>query len=83
MRLCPALVTLGAVLAIAGCAESERDWMKVNERYTVEQFRRDHAECSRTGKLDEACMHARGWVDVKRPAEKAAPPAPERPYGRY
>ncbi|MBI2217823.1 MAG: hypothetical protein HYU51_11040 [Candidatus Rokubacteria bacterium] len=79
----PALVTLGAVLAIASCAsEPEREWMKVNERYTVEQFRRDHAECSRKGKLDEACMHARGWVDVKRPAEKPSP-LPERPPGRY
>jgi hypothetical protein len=62
-------VTLG--LLVAGCgSQSGREWMKVNERYTVEEFRRDHAECSRSGKLDEACMRSRGWVDVARPAEK-------------
>jgi hypothetical protein len=65
-------VALVALVALAGCVSApEREWMKINERYTVADFRRDHAECSHKGKLDEACMRSRGWVDVKRPAEKS------------
>ena len=63
-----------AVLAVVltGCAsEPTRDWMKVSEKYTVEDFRRDYAACSRSGKLDDACMRDRGWVDVARPADKS------------
>jgi hypothetical protein len=71
MDLRPIVLMLG-VVALAGCAsEPERDWMKVNQNYTVQEFRRDIAECSPRGKLDDACMHSRGWVDVNRPNEKA------------
>jgi hypothetical protein len=68
-------LVLGVVLAtamagLAGCAESSREWMKVNDRYTVEEFRRDHAECSKGGRLDDACMRSRGWVDVSPKGEK-------------
>jgi hypothetical protein len=69
-------VVLGVVLAgalagsIAGCAESNREWMKVNDRYTVEEFRRDHADCSKGGRLDDGCMRSRGWVDVSPKGEK-------------
>ena len=51
---------------LSACASADnREWMKVNERYTVEDFRRDHAACSKGGKLDDACMRSRGWVDVR------------------
>ena len=66
--------------ALAGCAYDERQWMKVNESYTTAEFRRDHAACSKGSTLDEACMRARGWVDVKPWAKDRAagtpPPTP-------
>jgi hypothetical protein len=62
---------------LAACAGPEREWMKVSEKYTVADFRRDHAACSRGARLDEACMRARGWVDVN-PGKVEKPPEPER-----
>jgi hypothetical protein len=66
----PRLIAVLAVV-VAGCAsEPTRDWMKVSDKYTVEDFRRDYAACSRGGKLEDSCMRDRGWVDVARPADK-------------
>lgn len=60
------LVALFAAGLLSACGSADnREWMKVNERYTVEDFRRDHAACSKGGKLDDACMRSRGWVDVR------------------
>jgi hypothetical protein len=66
---------------IAGCAR-EKQWMKVGEPYTTAEFRRDYAECSKAkGQLDEDCLRARGWVDMKPSkgdrAADAPPPPPE------
>ena len=76
-------LTVG-VLALAGCGSSDdtREWMKVNQSYTVQEFRRDHAECSKSGKLDEVCMRERGWVDVsaRKPPDKG-PPSDRPVYG--
>lgn len=67
------ILLLGVVLSVplAGCAGETREWMKVGQSYTVQEFRRDHAECTRNDKLDEVCMRSRGWVDVNPKAEKA------------
>lgn len=74
-------LALFAAGLLAACATTdERDWMKVNEQYTVADFRRDHAACTKSGKLDDACMRSRGWVDVSRQVEKPAePPRAIRP----
>lgn len=60
------------VLGLAsGCSASdERQWMKVNERYTVQEFRRDHAECTRDKTLDDECMRRKGWVDLSAGGDK-------------
>jgi hypothetical protein len=76
------LTSLLAAAAVAGCSShSETQWMKVNQSYTTAEFQRDHAACSRGGTLDEACMRAKGWVDLKpsrgdRTAD-TPPPAPQ------
>ena len=68
------LLGFAAAGLLAGCTSvDDREWMKVNERYTVDEFRRDHAACSRDGKLDDACMRSRGWVDVKSGATEKPP----------
>ena len=59
--------TLPLTLAVTlvGCGSSDdRQWLKVDQKYTTEEFRRDHAACMRNGKLDDACMRGRGWVAV-------------------
>jgi len=59
---------LGSAFVIAGCSSgADREWMKVNQRYTAAEFRRDYAECDKTGKLDE-CLQSRGWVSVTTPS---------------
>jgi hypothetical protein len=58
------ILTVAALLALAGCSTDERQWLKLNEKYTSDEFRRDHAACSKGGKLDDACMRDKGWVAV-------------------
>lgn len=67
------LVGLVLSILLGGCAEPERQWMKVNQPYTVEEFQRDIKECTRRGDLDDECMKARGWVSVKPPKADKAP----------
>jgi hypothetical protein len=77
-----AVVTLG----VLGCSASDdREWMKVNQRYTKQEFVRDHKECSRDGRPDEACMRQRGWVPVSPSKTDSAPPSNqiERSRPRY
>jgi hypothetical protein len=57
-------------LAAAGCGYDERQWLKVDQKYTTDEFRRDHAACTKSGKLDDNCMRSRGWVAVN-PSVKA------------
>jgi hypothetical protein len=64
------VVGLGLALGLGACARDDRQWMKVNTPYTVQEFQRDIAECSRGGKLDDACMRSRGWVDMSSSMEK-------------
>jgi hypothetical protein len=76
-------------LALAACSTGDdRQWLKVDQKYTTEEFRRDIAACTRDGKLDDPCMRTRGWVAVNpmgkgeaRPDPNTSPLGPTR--GRY
>ena len=59
-----AVLTVLSLAGLVGCSADEREWMKVDRRYTKEEFQRDYKECSRKGDLDDACMRQRGWVSV-------------------
>ncbi|HEY3066959.1 MAG TPA: hypothetical protein VGL09_14290 [Methylomirabilota bacterium] len=81
-------IALGGVLVLTGCATERggRQWMKVNQSYTTEEFRRDHAACTTNKGLDDACMRNRGWVDVSPSKdEKVTPTDPDarRPASTY
>jgi hypothetical protein len=86
MRLRIAFLVVLAALGTFACSASDnREWMKVNQRYTKQEFVRDHKACSRDGKPDEACMRQRGWVPVN-PSKTDSEPAPDaipRSRGRY
>jgi hypothetical protein len=81
----PLLVAVVTGLVLAGCGSADREWLKPDQAYTAEEFRRDHAACSPGGKLDEACMKSRGWVSVNppKPDKTPVPQQPTRPQGRY
>ena len=84
MRVSSILSGLGLAVILAGCGGfDEREWMKVDQKYTTEEFRRDYRECSKGGTLDDECMKRRGWVAVTPP--KTEPKAPDplaQPSGR-
>jgi hypothetical protein len=79
------LVVFAALGTFACTASDNREWMKVNQRYTTQEFVRDHKACSRDGKPDEACMRQRGWVPVNPSKADSEPPAEAIPRsrGRY
>lgn len=79
MRSVLIVTSLAALALLSGCSRDDRQWMKVEERYTTEEFRRDYAECTKRGKLDDDCMRARGWVSVS--ASKDKSPTPEQVRG--
>ena len=84
MRLESILVGVGLAAALTGCGSVDnREWMKVDQKYTTEEFRRDYGECSKGGTLDDECMKRRGWVAVAPGKEEKRPPDPlSQPAGR-
>ncbi len=58
------LLSLFAVaVAVSACSlEPDKQWLKPGQTYTVADFRRDEAACTKDRKLDEECMRQRGWV---------------------
>jgi hypothetical protein len=82
MRWASTLCALGIAIAASGCASEEREWMKVDGKYTTAEFRRDLAACTVKGTLDEECMRARGWVAVAPPKAEPKKEDPLAPPGR-
>jgi hypothetical protein len=81
-------IALGSFLALAGCASDRdnRQWMKLNQNYSTEEFRRDHTACTTNKRLDDVCMRSRGWVDVspsKNEEKTATDPDARRPSSSY
>lgn len=83
MRTVVSLLALLAASLVGGCAEPDKQWMKVGESYTSAEFRRDYAACSNYGRLNEDCLRARGWIDMAPSrgdrAADAPPPPPTSP----
>lgn len=65
-----------AVLVLGGCAsEPERQWYKATGNYTVKDWERDEAACTKNHVLDEECVKAKGWVPLSVDTTKAPPPS--------
>ena len=60
-RLAFLLVAIG--IAASACSLApDKQWLKPGQNYTVAEFRRDEAACTKDRRLDEECMRQRGWV---------------------
>jgi uncharacterized lipoprotein YmbA len=65
-----------AILLLGGCAsEPEKQWYKAAGNYTVKEWERDEAACTKDRVLDEECVKAKGWVPLSADLTKAPPPA--------
>jgi len=53
MRHTLMLGALGIAIVASGCGTEEREWMKLDQKYTTAEFRRDLAACTIKGTLDE------------------------------
>lgn len=62
-------------LGLAACVVDNKEWMKVDQRYTKAEFQKDYRECIKDRAVDETCMRERGWVHVS--PSKETGPAPE------
>ncbi len=77
-----------AVLSLNACSsEPEKQWYKPARNYTVADFQRDQAQCTKDKVLDEECMKERGWIAISADTDSVAPmkggaQTPGRP-GRY
>ncbi|PYO01770.1 MAG: hypothetical protein DMD91_06405 [Candidatus Rokuibacteriota bacterium] len=69
-----------SVFILAACgADTDRQYMKLDQTYTTAEFRRDLAACTKSGNVDDECMKSRGWVAVTPPATKRPVEEPYRP----
>lgn len=81
-RASVALLVALLLIGSWGCARQlERQWYKIGQPYSLAEFQRDKAECTREKKLDFDCMRARGWVDVS-PDRPPSSPEPEKAPSR-
>jgi hypothetical protein len=83
MRYQLTCAVLLVALAVSACGNDSREWMKLDQTYTIAEFRRDLQECTLKGKLDDDCMKARGWVAVTPPKSEQKKEDPlSMPAGR-
>jgi hypothetical protein len=62
------------VLSLNACAtETEKQWYKPGANYTMAEFHRDEAACTKNKVLDEECMKERGWVALSADKDTIAP----------
>ena len=76
------------VFSLTACSsEPERQWYKAGVSYTMAEFQRDQAACTKDKVLDEECMKERGWIaisidkDTIGPMKGGLPTSPKA--GRY
>ena len=66
---------MAIVVATSACAsEPERQWYKPGGNYTMAEFQRDEAACTKNKALDEQCMKDLGWVAISTDPYRGAPP---------
>lgn len=70
------------MLVLVACSSGpEKQWYKPNANYTIAEFQRDQAACTKDRLLDEECLKQRGWIAISGDREKKAPPPAQGPRG--
>ena len=73
-----AVIRRGVFLALTALSLSacdygpEKQWYKPSG-YTMAEFQRDEAECTKSKVLDEECMKERGWVAISADKDTSSP----------
>ena len=68
------LLLVIVLLPLSGCSLTpEKQWYKPDSSYTVADFQRDRAACTKDRVLDEECLKSRGWISLSGDDEKPAP----------
>ncbi len=71
------------LLPLSACESgADKQWYKPGRDYTVAEFQRDQAECTKNRVLDEQCLKQHGWVPLSGD-RYTPPPPPTTPRGRY
>ena len=69
------LLLAGIALALGACSsEPEKQWYKPGGNYTIADFQRDRAACTKNKVLDEECMKDRGWIALSADTGQGPPP---------
>ena len=72
---------LVAALSLVACGGQEKQWYKANQSYTVAEFQRDQAACTKDRVMDEECLKQRGWIAISADRDKPPPPPAQGPRG--
>ena len=58
------LLAAYALLLTACATEPDKQWYKPGTNYTMADFQRDQAACTKNKVVDEDCLRERGWVAI-------------------
>lgn len=86
-RSVPPLLIIVSLLVACSSLEPEKQWYKPGQSYTVSEFERDRAACTKDRVLDEGCLKARGWAslsgDEYKPPTRPITPGTKERRGAY
>jgi hypothetical protein len=67
------LLATYALLLVACATEVEKQWYKPGASYTMAEFQRDQAACTKNKVVDEECLRERGWVAISVDKDTSVP----------
>jgi len=62
-----------ALSLVACTSTTEKQWYKPNGNYTMADFDRDRADCTKNKVLVDQCMEDRVWVSLSSDTDKGIP----------
>ena len=68
------LLAVTVLSLTARASDPEKQWYKPGGNYTVAEFQRDRADCTKNKVLDEECLKERGWIAISADTDKGPPP---------
>ena len=62
------------VLPLGACSTEEKQWYKPGGNYTMAEFQKDEASCTKNKVLDEDCLKNLGWIQLSADPYRGSPP---------